>query len=202
MSTMKRKRVMDSGDATKARKGDGMKIKDEVGDSDSLEVSKENSNNISNPSAIGRDDSDEDVSDVEDDEMEVDGDASQNSVDLDSLPLTDDEEGDDIMYEAGSISEVYMENFMNHRKFSLKLGKLVNFITGQNGSGKSACVAAIQLCLGATASKTGRASNMAKMVRHGSPGPAICRVKLLNSGKVKLCLKFIFKITSLKLYIA
>ena len=97
-----------------------------------------------------------------------------------STDIEDDEE--DIFFEAGIILEVYMENFMNHRKFSLKLGKLVNFLTGQNGSGKSACVAAIQLCLGATASKTGRAPNMGKMIRHGSSGPAICRVKLLNEG--------------------
>jgi hypothetical protein len=131
----------------------------------------------------GDDDGDSETTSVSGDdidEMELEGGAQEDDTlpSLGSPPLT----GDNNMYEAGMILEVYMENFMNHRKFSLVLGKLVNFVTGQNGSGKSACVAAIQLCLGATASKTGRASNMAKMVRHGSPGPAICRVKLLNEG--------------------
>ena len=103
------------------------------------------------------------------------------NLNLSSFDVVDDDE-EDIFFEAGIILEVYMENFMNHRKFSLNLGKVVNFLTGQNGSGKSACVAAIQLCLGATASKTGRAPNLGKLIRHGSSGPAICRVKLLNIG--------------------
>ena len=77
-------------------------------------------------------------------------------------------------FEAGLITRIYMEDFMCHRKFTIELGRRVNFITGQNGSGssalfyksiksdlsyspgKSAIVAAIQLCLGATARNTGR----------------------------------------------
>ncbi len=39
-------------------------------------------------------------------------------------------------FEAGIILRVYMENFMCHRIFDVQLGKKVNFITGQNGSGK------------------------------------------------------------------
>jgi hypothetical protein len=37
--------------------------------------------------------------------------------------------------EAGIIHEVYVENFMCHRKLSVKLCRNVNFIHGQNGSG-------------------------------------------------------------------
>ncbi len=37
--------------------------------------------------------------------------------------------------EAGIILKVDMENFMCHKKFVITLGKRVNFITGQNGSG-------------------------------------------------------------------
>src|SRR6056300_1831559 len=36
--------------------------------------------------------------------------------------------------EAGIIQEVYVENFMCHRKLSVKLCRNVNFINGQNGS--------------------------------------------------------------------
>ncbi len=49
-------------------------------------------------------------------------------------------------------------------------------------SGKSAIVAAIQLCLGATAKTTGRGSKLNTLIREGSNGPAIMRVTLLNEG--------------------
>ena len=62
--------------------------------------------------------------------------------------------------EAGIIKEVYVENFMCHRKMTVKLCRNVNFIHGQNGSGKSAILAAIQVCLGAGARRTHRARNL------------------------------------------
>ena len=67
--------------------------------------------------------------------------------------------------EAGIIHEVYVENFMCHRKLSVKLCRNVNFIHGQNGSGKSAVLAAIQVCLGAGARRTHRARNLRDLVR-------------------------------------
>jgi len=59
--------------------------------------------------------------------------------------------------EAGIIVKVYVENFMCHKKLTLDLCPNVNFINGSNGSGKSAILAAIQICLGAQARRTGRA---------------------------------------------
>lgn len=38
-------------------------------------------------------------------------------------------------YECGQILRVDVENFMCHRKFTLKLGRNLNFINGRNGSG-------------------------------------------------------------------
>jgi chromosome segregation ATPase len=75
-----------------------------------------------------------------------------------------------------------VKDFMCHRKFTVDFGRHVNFITGQNGSGKSAIVAALQLCLGATARSTGRGSNMGALVREGADGPAVLQVTLLNEG--------------------
>ena len=49
-------------------------------------------------------------------------------------------------------------------------------------SGKSAVVAAVQLCLGASARSTGRGSNLAGLIREGCDGPAIMRITLLNEG--------------------
>lgn len=84
--------------------------------------------------------------------------------------------------EAGHILRVDCENFMCHRKFTAKFGRHMNFITGRNGSGKSAIVSAVQLCLGATARTTGRGTNLGSFIREGSDGPAIAQVTLLNEG--------------------
>ena len=42
----------------------------------------------------------------------------------------------------------------------------VNFISGRNGSGKSAILAALQICLGAKANLTHRAKKMADFIRY------------------------------------
>lgn len=53
--------------------------------------------------------------------------------------------------EAGIIHKVFVSNFMCHRALTIDLCWNVNFIHGQNGSGKSAILAAVQICLGAGA---------------------------------------------------
>ena len=52
-----------------------------------------------------------------------------------------------------------------------------------NCIGKSAIVAAIQLCLGGSARTTGRGSSIGALVREGSNGPAILTVTLRNEGE-------------------
>ncbi len=84
--------------------------------------------------------------------------------------------------EAGVIVKIYCENFMCHRKLSINLCSNVNFINGQNGSGKSAILAALQICLGARASVTHRGTKLSDMIRQGHEGHAIVRVSLLNKG--------------------
>lgn len=96
--------------------------------------------------------------------------------------IVEDFRVDSNIYETGIITRIYMEDFMCHRMFDIHLGQRVNFITGQNGSGKSAIVAAIQLCLGATAKNTGRGNSLGKLVREGFEGSAVVRVTLLNVG--------------------
>jgi RecF/RecN/SMC N terminal domain len=86
--------------------------------------------------------------------------------------------------EAGIIKQIYVENFMCHRKLRVDLNRNVNFISGQNGSGKSAILAAIQICLGASARRTHRARNLKDLVRKDAttnpPTSAKVRVTLLN----------------------
>jgi hypothetical protein len=86
----------------------------------------------------------------------------------------------------GIIKRVYVENFMCHRKFTIDFCRNVNFITGQNGSGKSAILAAIQICLGSGARPTHRAGNLKDLIRadgsRNQPTEAIVRVSLTNEG--------------------
>jgi structural maintenance of chromosomes protein 6 len=85
--------------------------------------------------------------------------------------------------ECGVITRIHCENFMCHRSFTIDLCRNVNFIYGQNGSGKSAILAAIQICLGAGARRTHRARNLQDLVRKDSTaGYAKVRVTLLNQG--------------------
>lgn len=87
---------------------------------------------------------------------------------------------------AGVIKRVYVENFMCHRKFTIDFCRNVNFITGQNGSGKSAILAALQICLGSGARTTHRAGNLKDLIRKdgasNQPTEAIIRVSLMNEG--------------------
>ncbi|RQM20677.1 hypothetical protein B5M09_010311 [Aphanomyces astaci] len=88
--------------------------------------------------------------------------------------------------EMGVIEEIYCENFMCHRKMVVKLGRNINFITGENGSGKSAIIAALQICLGASARTTHRGKSLKNLIRNSDQGEqprsALVRITLLNDG--------------------
>ncbi|RMX65285.1 hypothetical protein DD238_006368 [Peronospora effusa] len=82
--------------------------------------------------------------------------------------------------EMGVVEEIYCEHFMCHRKLRVKLCPHINFITGENGSGKSAIIAAIQICLGASARSTHRGKSIKNLIRHGHEGNALVRITLRN----------------------
>jgi len=48
---------------------------------------------------------------------------------------------------AGNIESVHLTNFLNHHNLSVELCAGVNFITGENGSGKSAILTALCVAL-------------------------------------------------------
>jgi chromosome segregation ATPase len=59
----------------------------------------------------------------------------------------------------------------------------VNYITGMNGSGKSAILAALQICLGAKASATHRGTKLSDLINRGFTGShALVRVSVRNPG--------------------
>ncbi|CAM9711696.1 unnamed protein product [Scytosiphon promiscuus] len=82
--------------------------------------------------------------------------------------------------DAGVVLKIHVENFMCHRKLTVPFCRHVNFINGRNGSGKSAILAALQICLGAKAYLTHRAKKMTDFIRHGWQGDAVLEVTLLN----------------------
>ncbi len=68
---------------------------------------------------------------------------SSSTLDITDAEDPDDDNQDDlaldevVVREAGQILLIYVENFMCHRKLTVNSCHHVNFVTGQNGSGKS-----------------------------------------------------------------
>lgn len=69
--------------------------------------------------------------------------------------------------EHGILERVECYNFMCHDHFQVELGPLINFIVGKNGSGKSAVLTAITLCLGGKASATNRGQSLKSFIKEG-----------------------------------
>jgi len=69
--------------------------------------------------------------------------------------------------ENGIIEMVTCINFMCHEHLEIALGPLINFIIGQNGSGKSAVLTAITICLGGKASSTNRGQSLKSFIKEG-----------------------------------
>ena len=90
-------------------------------------------------------------------------------------------EKDNVAAESGILEEVHVEDFMNHKNFTYELGPLINFICGKNGSGKSAILTALTLCLGGKASSTNRGQSLKSFIREGQDR-AIITVKIKNQG--------------------
>jgi chromosome segregation ATPase len=89
--------------------------------------------------------------------------------------------GDNHAADNAIIEEITCINFMCHAKLHVKLGPLINFVVGQNGSGKSAVLTAIQLCLGGKASATNRGNSLKSLIKGGTD-QSLLIVKLKNEG--------------------
>jgi hypothetical protein len=168
------------GKASKRRSADALEETGDESDSKRRSVPSQDKENSENSSA------------VEDQAEEVageDNEASNADADADAVePFRRRINREGKPPEAGVIKKIYMENFMCHRKLGVDLCRNVNFIHGQNGSGKSAVLAAIQICLGAGARRTNRARNLKDLVRKEAasghaPAQAKIRVTLLNQGE-------------------
>ncbi len=70
---------------------------------------------------------------------------------------------------------------MCHERFVVELGPRINFIIGHNGSGKSAVLTAILVCLGTKASVTNRGSKLKSLIREGESSTKII-IRFSNQG--------------------
>lgn len=83
--------------------------------------------------------------------------------------------------ENGILESIQCLNFMCHDNLHVELGPLINFIVGENGSGKSAVLTGITLCLGGKASSTNRGGSLKTFIKEGKE-KSILVVKLKNKG--------------------
>ncbi|KAH6844875.1 P-loop containing nucleoside triphosphate hydrolase protein [Chaetomium sp. MPI-CAGE-AT-0009] len=90
--------------------------------------------------------------------------------------------GENGIADNGIIESVTCVNFMCHVRLHCELGPLLNFIVGENGSGKSAILTAITLCLGGKASSTNRGGSLKSFVKEGCER-AVLAVKIKNQGQ-------------------
>ncbi|KAJ6115128.1 hypothetical protein N7486_000906 [Penicillium sp. IBT 16267x] len=81
----------------------------------------------------------------------------------------------------GILERVDCYNFMCHEHFSVDVGPLINFIVGKNGSGKSAILTALTLCLGGKASATNRGQSLKNFIKEGKENANII-VRIKNQG--------------------
>ncbi|RKP18632.1 P-loop containing nucleoside triphosphate hydrolase protein [Rozella allomycis CSF55] len=79
-------------------------------------------------------------------------------------------------------SSIEMENFMCHSNFKADFISGINFICGNNGSGKSAVLTAITVCLGGRAAGTQRAKKVVDFIKDGCSS-AVVRIWLHNGGE-------------------
>ncbi|KAL0037264.1 hypothetical protein WJX79_009148 [Trebouxia sp. C0005] len=82
---------------------------------------------------------------------------------------------------SGQIKKIRLENFMCHDNLLIEFTPHVNFISGSNGSGKSASLQALQCCLGVKARDTGRATKAEQFIKTGC-SHAVAAVSLWNTG--------------------
>eukprot|EP00842_Homolaphlyctis_polyrhiza_P006978 jgi/Hompol1/86/HPOL_004267-RA len=92
-----------------------------------------------------------------------------------------DELGEDDGSGFGSIEKIELVNFMCHSFLEVSLGPKINFIVGHNGSGKSAILTALTVCLGGKASFTNRGTNLRALLKEGEDVGSVA-VHIRNRG--------------------
>ncbi|KAF2175035.1 dna repair protein-like protein rad18 [Zopfia rhizophila CBS 207.26] len=122
----------------------------------------------------------EDLEDADDDDQEQEADLLRATQAV-TKQLRQSENRKNTPADNGIVEEIRCTNFMCHEQLTVLLGPLINFIIGHNGSGKSAVLTALTLCLGGKATATNRGQNLKSFIKEGKD---FCNlsVKLKNQG--------------------
>ena len=83
--------------------------------------------------------------------------------------------------QSGFLESIELVDFMCHRNFRMNFSPLINFIYGNNGSGKSAILTAITVALGGRANVTQRGTSFESLIREGATCAKV-KIKLNNQG--------------------
>ncbi|KAL2072270.1 hypothetical protein VTL71DRAFT_11613 [Oculimacula yallundae] len=89
--------------------------------------------------------------------------------------------GDNRAADNAIIQKITCRNFMCHDNLVVPLGPLINFVVGMNGSGKSAVLTAITLCLGGKTTSTNRGASLKNLIKSGKEHAALI-IELKNEG--------------------
>ncbi|XP_017047218.1 structural maintenance of chromosomes protein 6 [Drosophila ficusphila] len=81
----------------------------------------------------------------------------------------------------GKVISMRLTNFMCHSNLFVEFGPNINFLVGNNGSGKSAVITALALGLTSSARATNRASSIQKLIKNGEASATIA-ITLSNTG--------------------
>lgn len=79
----------------------------------------------------------------------------------------------------GHVKKIEVVDFMCHEHMTMDFAPHVTFISGKNGSGKSASLQALQCSLGVNATKHGKNASLAKLIRTGAD-EALIKVTIWN----------------------
>ncbi|KAF8574882.1 P-loop containing nucleoside triphosphate hydrolase protein [Ramaria rubella] len=120
------------------------------------------------------------MSHVTTDQNDEEFEAQHQQAVLDSIDRRDKKQGSTA--HMGVIRSIEMHQFMCHPRLSFKFGPRINFITGHNGSGKSAVLSALTIALGGKATSTGRASGLKSFIREGQ-STAEVTINIKNEGE-------------------
>ncbi|XP_068198387.1 structural maintenance of chromosomes protein 6-like [Antennarius striatus] len=90
---------------------------------------------------------------------------------------------EDVVSDAGIVEGITLKNFMCHSHLGpFTFGSNVNFVVGNNGSGKSAILTALIVALGGNALATNRGASLRGFVKEGE-GSADVSITLRNKGR-------------------
>ncbi|KAH8264501.1 hypothetical protein KR038_009222 [Drosophila bunnanda] len=105
----------------------------------------------------------------------------KRSQNVSSMDLTSEMSIPNAFNRCGKVISMRLTNFMCHSNLFIEFGSNINFLVGNNGSGKSAVITALALGLTSSARATSRASSIQKLIKNGETSATIS-ITLSNTG--------------------